>query len=311
MSLLTNLISYWKLDGNSNDAVGSNNGTDTDITYSSGNGKIVQGAGFNGTTSKIVIANESSFDFERTQAFSIACWVKYTSTSEMVFVSKEDSNSPYRGWSLEANGNAGKIGFYLINNVTGGGNAIMGETPLAYNDGNWHYVVGTYDGSGALSGMAVYIDGSPVTLTSIRDNLGANTILNNFSVNIGAQQTVNFMSGAIDEVGIWSRALTSGEVTSLWNGGNGLAYPLATDITINCPLGTISLGGQIPTTVGNIFISAVTGTINLLGYFGNLITIGWKELTKHASSWTDKSKNSSNWTDKSKNSSSWTNKSKN
>jgi hypothetical protein len=31
--------------------------------------------------------------------------------------------------------------------------------------------------------------------------------------------------GDIDEVGIWSRVLTSTEVTQLYNGGAGLQYP--------------------------------------------------------------------------------------
>jgi hypothetical protein len=54
-NLLTNLISRWKLDGNSNDSIGSNNGTDTAITYSQA--KINDGAVFNGTTSKIDISS--------------------------------------------------------------------------------------------------------------------------------------------------------------------------------------------------------------------------------------------------------------
>jgi hypothetical protein len=40
-------VAYWKLDGDSNDAVGSNNGSDINVTYSTANGKVNQGAGFN------------------------------------------------------------------------------------------------------------------------------------------------------------------------------------------------------------------------------------------------------------------------
>jgi len=36
MALTDNLISYWKLDGNSTDSVGSNNGTDTSVSYFTG-----------------------------------------------------------------------------------------------------------------------------------------------------------------------------------------------------------------------------------------------------------------------------------
>ena len=59
MALRDNIVAYYKLDGNSNDSVGTNNGTDTAITYSVANGKINQGAGYNGSTSKITISNTS------------------------------------------------------------------------------------------------------------------------------------------------------------------------------------------------------------------------------------------------------------
>jgi len=45
---------YWRFNGNSNDASGNNNnGTDTDIAYSQANGRLNQGARFNGSTSVI------------------------------------------------------------------------------------------------------------------------------------------------------------------------------------------------------------------------------------------------------------------
>jgi hypothetical protein len=37
--------------------------------------------------------------------------------------------------------------------------------------------------------------------------------------------TADFMNGGVDEVAIWERALTYGEVRQLWNYGGGLAYP--------------------------------------------------------------------------------------
>lgn len=60
------------LNGSSADSSGNNNnGTDTSITYSQANGKFGQGAGFDSTSDKILIANESQFDFERTTALPL------------------------------------------------------------------------------------------------------------------------------------------------------------------------------------------------------------------------------------------------
>ena len=51
MALTDNLISYWKFEGNSNDSIGANNGTDTTVSYNSSYGKIGQGVNTNGTLS--------------------------------------------------------------------------------------------------------------------------------------------------------------------------------------------------------------------------------------------------------------------
>ncbi len=45
MAIGDNLNAYWKLQGNSNDEINSNTGSDTGVTYSTDNGKIDQGAG--------------------------------------------------------------------------------------------------------------------------------------------------------------------------------------------------------------------------------------------------------------------------
>lgn len=61
---------YWKLNGNSNDYSGNGyNGTDTAITYSQANGRLGQGAGFNGSSSKITTTYSSSIA-------SISFWVR-------------------------------------------------------------------------------------------------------------------------------------------------------------------------------------------------------------------------------------------
>ena len=55
----TKLLAH--LNGNSNDSSGNaNNGSDTNITYSLANGKLGQGAGFNGSSSLIDYGNPAS-----------------------------------------------------------------------------------------------------------------------------------------------------------------------------------------------------------------------------------------------------------
>ncbi|NTW32788.1 MAG: LamG domain-containing protein, partial [Bacteroidetes bacterium] len=71
-----NLVAYWRLEGNSQDAKGSNNGSDVDMSYDNSYGKFGKGAYFNGSSSKISISN----DFvSGGKIFSISAWINPTS----------------------------------------------------------------------------------------------------------------------------------------------------------------------------------------------------------------------------------------
>ena len=75
-----NLLAYWKLDGNSNAATSSFNGSDTSITYSSGNGIINQGAGFNGSSSKITLGTGSLSINHSSGDYTVSAWIKLSHT---------------------------------------------------------------------------------------------------------------------------------------------------------------------------------------------------------------------------------------
>jgi hypothetical protein len=88
-------------------------------------------------------------------------------------------------------------------------------SPNRYNDGQWHYAVGTYDGTN----LRLYIDGAQVatktTGGAVPDNTGTQP------VRIGANsRTLNqYFTGNADEVRVWNRALTAQEVSDQYNNG--------------------------------------------------------------------------------------------
>lgn len=67
-----NLTNYYRFEGNANDSKGANNGTATNISWSSSYGMYGQGASFNGSSSKIVLG--STID-TITQNNSMLCWI--------------------------------------------------------------------------------------------------------------------------------------------------------------------------------------------------------------------------------------------
>ena len=215
---LTNVYARWHL----------NESSGTNVPDSSGNGR-------NGTTVNMEdgdwvagkLNNCLSFDgvneyvdcgdianFERTDPFSIEFWFKTSIGTTQVICSRINYTTN-QGWQLITNNN--KIRVYLMGSVT---NRIIVETNTAINDGSWHHVIVTYDGSSFANGVTIYLDNID-TNTIIQDNLSL-TILNTGSCQItGGSGALYPFAGNIDEVVIYDKELTPTEVTSRYNLGFG------------------------------------------------------------------------------------------
>lgn len=189
------LTSYWPLDGNSGDSVGSNNGTDTAITYSNANGKFSQGAGFNGTTSKIVITDATSL--KPTGPFTLGLWFKTSTTGATQELFQ----------SFSQNTNIAGIGLYIYtdnkvyfqigrNTGTGSADNTSISSSATVTDGNWHYVVAVYQ-SGF---MKLFVDG--VLVSSVSSVVPAYAATNYVRVGCGnlSGTDTNFFTGDIDDI---------------------------------------------------------------------------------------------------------------
>lgn len=223
MSLTTNLVSYYKMEGNSNDSVGSNNGTDTSMSYSSSYGKLGQGANCNGSSGYIDLG--TGLRYERTQAFTISFWMKSsTSTSYIPIYSSQEGSGNYRGttiWVSFAGDN--RLWLEMTSLTT---NALKCFGSSSINDGNLKHCVITYDGTSAVSGVKMYVDGIAETVTSSVDALSA-TIVGTANVHIGRRPDPLYYTGDIDELAIWTRVLTATEVLELFQNGSANQYPFS------------------------------------------------------------------------------------
>jgi hypothetical protein len=105
------------------------------------------------------------------------------------------------------------------------------DTSVAYNDGNWHFLVGIKTGSN----IEFFVDN--VSKGTASDTFTGN--FNSATMRMGTYSgTGHYYSGSVDECGYWSRALTSDEVTTLYNSGNGNQYPFGQVISLSENLGT-------------------------------------------------------------------------
>ena len=196
------LVSYYKLDSNSNDNWGSNNGTNTSVSYVAG--KIGNAASFNGTTSKIT----ANFAGSITTLASINFWVKLVNHTPsdalktgILNITNEPSNSHYPF----IDGNI-YCGFFTDSRKTIGAGIVADRT-------QWHMVTVTADSVSNI--WKFYQNGILVTTSTV----GSFTMLSNGT--LGKSLTTYFLNGLLDEVAIYNTALTQTEINLLYSSGQG------------------------------------------------------------------------------------------
>jgi len=158
----------------------------------------------------------SDDSLKMTDAVTISLWLKTTQTGRADPVTRWPNSSPYPGYGLSiSNGwggcSTGQIGIW-VGDITD--RYLCSNT--AVNDGNWHYIVGTYDGTTAK----MYIDG-------VLDNSGARTngLSSDTSLYFALHQDGSSrFDGLIDEVRIYNRALSAEEIRYHYNRGGPVAH---------------------------------------------------------------------------------------
>ncbi len=227
------LVAYWSMEdcrgSKATDSSGrGNTGTITNFALTGATSNWVSGGSakrgscalnFGGTDDYISTAIETNFDFDSTQPFTISAWVKpANAASSMTIVNKTTTDTAARGFSLI--GSSGLLQMSISNNAQSAIH-IRKRATAAWRANAWVHVMGVYTGSGAASGMTLYMDGSAISTTTTADALAGNTILNDVNLRIGldADGTSAPLNGALDDVRIYNRALTTAEVASLYNSG--------------------------------------------------------------------------------------------
>ena len=224
------LVSYWGFnsiaDGVVVDSRGPNDGTvvgDVELIQ----GKIFRGLKFDGDGDYVNCGNDPSIVFDNKDAFSTGAWVNIEEEHDnhMVIIGKMLSYGSYRGWALWFRGlsidQEGKVDHMQVvlrhqTHIDNGQIMLRSDSPVTR--GEWMHLAMTYDGSGESKGAKLYLNGESLPLTAAGEFTRlSDTMKVDSSLNIGARgtekgQVPNFFNGIIDEVFIYNRDLTAGEV---------------------------------------------------------------------------------------------------
>lgn len=222
MALTDNLVAYYKFNNDCVDSVNGYNGTPTSITYETG--KIDQSTKYNGSTSEISVPSGSYSLFGNNNSYTFTAWVKVSSlaTFQTIFNTNiSAATSGYgRGFTVYISQTSGVLNFFRGSFATTTYTTLATTQTVPLN--TWTFICATYNGST----MSLSINnGTPVTATS---TLSASVPgLGDFGVWKEMSTVYHRMAGNIDESGLWSRVLTSTEITQLYSSGSGNQYPFS------------------------------------------------------------------------------------
>lgn len=213
MTLVDGCVAYWKLDESSGDAIDSVNGYDGTVygCTQGVDGKINTCYSFDGND-YIEKSFESSLNPD---IFSVSLWVKSDGPDGQYHspITSRDI-TPQRGYIIYQ-GNNNKWEFWIGTGVAWA--TIYGNNVTT----NWIHLVAVYDGTN----MRLYENGI-LTAGPSANSFSKNTVR---PIRIGTGSTEGapqlFFNGLIDEIGLWNKALSPEEVTTLYNDGSGFTFP--------------------------------------------------------------------------------------
>ncbi len=117
--------------------------------------------------------------------------------------------------------NDGNIGVTIGQGNTTGSSSNFGFSAGSAPLDQWDHIVLTYDGTN----IKVYVNGSNTYTHNIGAFVDNGDGTQPLKINLSSWSLFEGSRGRYDEIGLWSRAITQAEVTTIYNSGSGLQYP--------------------------------------------------------------------------------------
>jgi hypothetical protein len=259
-SALSDMVAWWKAEGNGLDSVGGNNGAPTaGITYT--NGEVGQAFVFDGaTTSYIPVAATPSLNGigVNGSGFTIECWVEPASTASGPILEWDSATVDGLQFWIQS----GSQLFANIQDTSGNSHSFFtGLNTL--NSTNFQHVALTYDKS---SGNAFIYRNGVIVASANFGSIIPQTTYSNLRIGLRSASSIGTYAytGLIDELSVYKRALSSSEIASIYNAGSAGKQSLLTSQPALPYLDTDRDGipdfwettfGQFPTNVSNFLPS--------------------------------------------------------
>jgi prepilin-type N-terminal cleavage/methylation domain-containing protein len=209
-SLMSNLVSEWKLDGNGNDTWGSNTGIITGAVTAA-TGCVYDSCLTMDGNDYVKIPTSSSLDI--TTNITISAWAKVTDkTAQGTIVSKMEAGA----YSIIVNATSypNQVSGWVY---VGGGYKIPVFSTSYINNNEWFFVVLTYDGTNTK----IYLNGNFMNAVPGTGAIGTTTT----DFYIGAESSTNttpttpFLVGSVDEIRIFNAGIPLSQIREQYFSG--------------------------------------------------------------------------------------------
>lgn len=220
------MVAYWPFNdglGQLDDVIANpafNNGACTDLGCPTSNlsGKVGAAVNFDGND-EVRVVDTSGLDFTVAGDMTIEAWVKTTQdcTGRTVFVGRYEGDKS-AAWWLGCYGD-NKAAFHIRDSAD---KTFEVKSNTVINDGQWHHIVGTRDGT--INTNKIYVDGvlensiTPAFLGEL--NFGVKDV----TIGFFAPDPYYWFDGTLDEVALYKKALSADDVSRHYMDGQGKSY---------------------------------------------------------------------------------------
>ena len=233
--LASSPVSYWRLGETSGttaiDELGRNNGTYSNISLNQPGALACDtnaSVSLNGTSGYMTVPSSSSLNL--TSGVTVEFWLRRAAVSgrwEELVGKPGNLQSKFENYAVWLDTHN------KIEALFGDGTNYVSASTSPIRDTNWHYIVATSDGSTAK----IYLDGLLKQSTS----MGLSLTGNSNPLNLGrANANTNFFNGRLDEVAIYSSALSATTVQSHYAKGTTDLVPPCFTLAAPASGGTLS-----------------------------------------------------------------------
>ena len=243
------LVAYWPLNGSGANAGGwGNNALVVGALPASDRHGNTAGSLEFSPGSYLVVPNNPTLHFP-TQQITLAAWVYLPDTLENARIfSKDWNNTTDRDFMGKLQNNVWYAGTYSED-----GNFIIHNAPAPISNQQWHHLVYTKDTSARL-----YVDGALVGVHNASNAIHYSPA--DLYLGKANPWETEYFVGKMDDVGLWSRALSPNEVSALYTGCTGTVSQQPSSTTAYTQPGWATFSCQSSDTTANYQWEVNAGT---------------------------------------------------